>query len=139
MSVTDQLLQNAQQYAAHFDKGDLPMPPATHLAVVACMDARLNVYGVLGLSEATPTSSATRAGCEARHHSATSQCALGRSRTRPPRRSVIAGHRSRIGRRRGHASGATRELVMYEREPLPLTGVEAGSRRIPAARPGSLR
>ena len=51
MTVTDQLLENAEQYAAAFDKGDLPLPPAKKVAVVACMDARLNVYGVLGLSE----------------------------------------------------------------------------------------
>ena len=51
MSVTDQLLANAENYAATFDKGDLPLPPGKGVAVVACMDARLNVYGVLGLSE----------------------------------------------------------------------------------------
>jgi carbonic anhydrase len=51
MSSTDQLLSNARQYAASFDKGALPLPPGTHVAVVACMDARLNVYGVLGLTE----------------------------------------------------------------------------------------
>ncbi|MEO7746062.1 MAG: carbonic anhydrase [Actinomycetota bacterium] len=51
MSVTDELLSNAAQYAAGFDKGDLPLPPARHVAVVACMDARLNVYGLLGLAE----------------------------------------------------------------------------------------
>jgi carbonic anhydrase len=51
MSVTDELLDNAGRYFAGFDKGHLPMPPARHLAVVACMDARLNVYGLLGLSE----------------------------------------------------------------------------------------
>lgn len=51
MSVTDQLLQNAERYAQGFDKGDLPMPPGKQVAVVACMDARLNPYGVLGLSE----------------------------------------------------------------------------------------
>jgi carbonic anhydrase len=51
MSVTDELLTNAERYAAAFDKGDLPLPPARHVAVVACMDARLNVYGVLGLTE----------------------------------------------------------------------------------------
>src|SRR6195952_1832901 len=51
MSVTDDLLDNATHYADTFDKGDLPLPPAKHVAVVACMDARLNVYGVLGLSE----------------------------------------------------------------------------------------
>ena len=51
MSVTDQLLQNAEAYAAGFDKGELPLPPARKLAVVACMDARLNPYGLLGLEE----------------------------------------------------------------------------------------
>ncbi|MEE6295378.1 beta-class carbonic anhydrase [Georgenia wangjunii] len=51
MSVTDDLLRNAQTYAASFDKGDLPMPPARRVAVVACMDARLNPYGLLGLAE----------------------------------------------------------------------------------------
>ncbi len=51
MSVTDELLRNNQRYAASFDKGDLPLPPAKGLAVVACMDARLNVYGMLGLQE----------------------------------------------------------------------------------------
>src|SRR4051794_15696134 len=51
MTVTDELLTNAEHYAATFDKGDLPLPPAKHVAVVACMDARLNVYGVLGLHE----------------------------------------------------------------------------------------
>ena len=51
MSVTDELLANSARYAATFDKGDLPLPPARGVAVVACMDARLNPYGVLGLSE----------------------------------------------------------------------------------------
>ncbi len=51
MSVTDELIENAKSYAASFDKGDLPMPPARKIAVVACMDARLNPYGLLGLSE----------------------------------------------------------------------------------------
>jgi len=51
MSVTDELLANAEQYAASFDKGSLPLPPAKHIAIVACMDARLNPYGLLGLSE----------------------------------------------------------------------------------------
>src|ERR1700733_14380266 len=51
MSVTDELLQNNERYAASFDKGDLPLPPARKVAVVACMDARLNVYGALGLTE----------------------------------------------------------------------------------------
>ncbi len=51
MSVTDELLQNAERYAERFDKGDLPLPPARKVAVVACMDARLNPYGLLGLQE----------------------------------------------------------------------------------------
>jgi carbonic anhydrase len=51
MSVTDELLSNAQQYAANFDKGDLPLPPARKVAVLACMDARLNPYALLGLQE----------------------------------------------------------------------------------------
>ena len=51
MTVTDELLHNNEAYAAAFDKGELPLPPAKKLAVVACMDARLNVYGLLGLTE----------------------------------------------------------------------------------------
>jgi carbonic anhydrase len=51
MSTTDDLLANNESYAASFDKADLPLPPARKLAVVACMDARLNVYGMLGLAE----------------------------------------------------------------------------------------
>ncbi|MEA2154985.1 MAG: carbonic anhydrase [Solirubrobacteraceae bacterium] len=51
MSTTDELLENAKSYAESFDKGDLPMPPGRKIAIVACMDARLNPYGLLGLSE----------------------------------------------------------------------------------------
>jgi carbonic anhydrase len=51
MSSTDDLLRNAETYAASFNKGNLPMPPAKGVAVVACMDARLNPSGLLGLSE----------------------------------------------------------------------------------------
>ena len=51
MTTTDDLLRNAAAYAAAFDKGDLPLPPAKKVAVLACMDARLNPYGLLGLSE----------------------------------------------------------------------------------------
>jgi carbonic anhydrase len=51
MSVTDDLLANAERYAKEFDRGTLPMPPAKRVAVLACMDARLNPYGLLGLSE----------------------------------------------------------------------------------------
>jgi len=50
MSVTDELLANNQRYAEAFG-GQLPLPPARGLAVVACMDARLNVYAILGLAE----------------------------------------------------------------------------------------
>ena len=50
MSVTDEYVQNNAAYAEQFD-GPLPMPPSRHTAVVACMDARLNVYGMLGLKE----------------------------------------------------------------------------------------
>lgn len=51
MSVTDELLANAERYATDFDKGELPLTPAKGVAIVACMDARLNPYGVLGLRE----------------------------------------------------------------------------------------
>ena len=51
MTVTDELLRNNAEFASSFSNGDLPMPPGKHLAVVACMDARLNPYGLLGLSE----------------------------------------------------------------------------------------
>jgi len=51
MTVTDELLQNNAAYADSFDKGDLPLPPARGLAVVACMDARLDVHKILGLGE----------------------------------------------------------------------------------------
>jgi carbonic anhydrase len=50
MSVTDQLLENNERYAASFS-GPLPLPPSKHIAVLACMDARINVYGLLGLEE----------------------------------------------------------------------------------------
>jgi carbonic anhydrase len=51
MSATDELLANNEAYAASFDKADLPIPPGKKLAVVACMDARLNIYRILGLHE----------------------------------------------------------------------------------------
>jgi carbonic anhydrase len=50
MSVTDDLLANNERYAEGFH-GPLPLPPSAHLAVVACMDARLDVYRILGLEE----------------------------------------------------------------------------------------
>src|SRR5947209_19563537 len=51
MSVTDELLKNNDAYARSFDKGNLPLPPAKKLAVLACMDARLHVNKILGLKE----------------------------------------------------------------------------------------
>jgi carbonic anhydrase len=51
MSSTDQLVQNSERYAAEFSRGDLAMPPARGVAVVACMDARLDPARVLGLEE----------------------------------------------------------------------------------------
>jgi carbonic anhydrase len=50
MTVTDDLLANNAEYAASFS-GPLPMPPAKGVAVLACMDARLDVYRLLGLQE----------------------------------------------------------------------------------------
>ncbi|HZC64378.1 MAG TPA: carbonic anhydrase [Streptosporangiaceae bacterium] len=50
MTVTDDLLANNDRYAEGF-AGPLPLPPSKHVAVVACMDARLNVYAILGLQE----------------------------------------------------------------------------------------
>jgi len=50
MSKTDEFLANNRRYAESFG-GQLPLPPSAHTAVVACMDARLNVYGILGLEE----------------------------------------------------------------------------------------
>jgi carbonic anhydrase len=49
MSATDDVLSNNEAYAESFEHGGLPLPPAKHLAVVACMDARLDVHGLLGL------------------------------------------------------------------------------------------
>jgi carbonic anhydrase len=49
MSVIDELLRNNEAYAQSFDQGDLPVPPAKKVAVVACMDARLDVHAILGL------------------------------------------------------------------------------------------
>jgi carbonic anhydrase len=50
MSKTDEFLENNRRYAESFG-GSLPLPPSAGVAVVACMDARLNVYGILGLDE----------------------------------------------------------------------------------------
>ncbi len=51
MSATDDLVKNNDDYASRFSKGDLQSPPAKHVAVVACMDARLDVAALLGLTE----------------------------------------------------------------------------------------
>jgi carbonic anhydrase len=50
LTVTDELLENNARYAESFS-GPLPLPPAKHVAVLACMDARIDVYRVLGLNE----------------------------------------------------------------------------------------
>ena len=50
MSVTDEYLKNNEAYAQSFS-GPLPLPPSKHVAVVACMDARLDVYRILGLAD----------------------------------------------------------------------------------------
>jgi carbonic anhydrase len=49
MSTTDELLENNGRFAEGFDRGALPLPPAKKIAIVACMDARLNPYPILGL------------------------------------------------------------------------------------------
>jgi len=51
MSTTDELLHNNESYAKSFTKGSLPLPPAKRVAVLACMDARLDVHKILGLEE----------------------------------------------------------------------------------------
>jgi carbonic anhydrase len=50
MSVTDEYLKNNARYVESFT-GPLPLPPSQNIAVVACMDARLNVYAILGLNQ----------------------------------------------------------------------------------------
>ena len=50
MTVTDEYLANNAEYAAQFT-GPLPLPPSRHVAVLACMDARLDVYRILGLKD----------------------------------------------------------------------------------------
>ena len=51
MTATDDVLKNNAQYAESFDKADLPLPPALNMAVVACMDARLDTHKLLGIQE----------------------------------------------------------------------------------------
>jgi len=50
MTAIDDYLASNARYADSFS-GPLPMPPSAHLAIVACMDARLNVYALLGLGD----------------------------------------------------------------------------------------
>ncbi len=49
MAAIDDLLANNASYAASFDQGDAPLPPGLGLAVVACMDARLDTHALLGI------------------------------------------------------------------------------------------
>ena len=51
MTEIETLLKNNEAYAASFDKGDLPLPPGRRVAVLACMDARLDPARALGLEE----------------------------------------------------------------------------------------
>ena len=55
MSTTDDLLKNNDSFAQSFNKGDLPLPPARKIAIVACMDARLNPIRSWGSSSGMPT------------------------------------------------------------------------------------
>jgi carbonic anhydrase len=51
VSSVDQYLSNNAKYSASYSKGDLPMPPGMGIAIVACMDARLETGALLGLKE----------------------------------------------------------------------------------------
>jgi len=51
MAIVDEFLQANNDYASHFSKGNLPLPPARKVAVLACMDARLDPARILGLEE----------------------------------------------------------------------------------------
>lgn len=51
MAGNDDLVRNAEAYAAVFDRGRLERPPKRRLAVVTCMDARINLFALLGLRE----------------------------------------------------------------------------------------
>jgi carbonic anhydrase len=51
VTVIDELVENARSYAKDFDKGQLPLPPAKRVAILACMDARLDPGRLLGLTE----------------------------------------------------------------------------------------
>jgi len=60
MSAIDDYLDNNSAYAAEFSSGDLGIPPTDKIAVVACMDARLDMGALLGLDKGAAPSSATR-------------------------------------------------------------------------------
>jgi carbonic anhydrase len=49
MSVIDELIENNKRHVERFDRAGIPTAPTRHLAIVACMDARMNLYGILGL------------------------------------------------------------------------------------------
>jgi carbonic anhydrase len=51
MSQIDELVANNEAYAEQFDRGELPLPPARKIAIIACMDARVSPYALLGLRE----------------------------------------------------------------------------------------
>jgi carbonic anhydrase len=51
MSITDQLLVNARRYAEQFDHGDQPRAPRRKVAIVTCMDARVDPHRLFGLAE----------------------------------------------------------------------------------------
>jgi carbonic anhydrase len=51
MAATDELVRNNEAYAAEFDKGELSSPPAKAVAIVTCMDARIDAHRIMGLGE----------------------------------------------------------------------------------------
>ena len=46
---TDELLANNVAYVEQFSDHDLALAPRRHLAVVACMDSRMDIFQMLGL------------------------------------------------------------------------------------------
>lgn len=50
MTVTDEFVEANKAYQEGFE-GPLPLPPARKVAVVACMDARLDPAKILGIAE----------------------------------------------------------------------------------------
>jgi carbonic anhydrase len=86
ISITDALLRNNGVYAASFRHGELPARPSMRLAVLACMDARLDPARALGLSEGEAhvirnaggvvTDDAIRSLSISQHHLATEEIVL---------------------------------------------------------------